>query len=262
MFWESSWINGKAPRDIAPRLYKLAWRKKLKVKQQLENHSWTRGLWRMESAEEFVEFVRLWDLVQNVQLNDQEDQITWKLTADGKYSAKSAYDVQFMGSYCTFRPKWIWAAHAEPKHRFFAWLLLQEKILTADRLQERNWSCNPVCPLCSSAPESALHICLQCPFTQQVWALVEQWTSHFVLKPDAASSELEAWWLMSLQHVDAKQRRSKVALMLYTLWNLWKERNRRIFEGSQAQPATMLQLIKDEVLLRVKACGAPDVSFV
>lgn len=35
-FWESSWLDGKAPRDIAPRLYKLAWRKKLKVREQLD----------------------------------------------------------------------------------------------------------------------------------------------------------------------------------------------------------------------------------
>jgi hypothetical protein len=28
----------------------------------------------------------------------------------------------------------IWKAQAEGKHRFFAWLLLQEKILTEDKL--------------------------------------------------------------------------------------------------------------------------------
>jgi len=27
LFWDSSWVNGHAPRDIAPHLYKLAWRK-------------------------------------------------------------------------------------------------------------------------------------------------------------------------------------------------------------------------------------------
>ena len=31
-FWESSWLDGRAPRDIALLLYKLAWRKKLKVR--------------------------------------------------------------------------------------------------------------------------------------------------------------------------------------------------------------------------------------
>jgi hypothetical protein len=50
-----------------------AWRKKLEVPEQLENQSWTQGLWRMSMMEEMAEFVMLWDKVQDVQLNDGED---------------------------------------------------------------------------------------------------------------------------------------------------------------------------------------------
>ena len=90
-FWKSSWLNGRAPMDIAPRLYKLAWRKNRKVNEELQDQSWTRGLWRMSSVEEMVDFVILWDLVQQVSLNDQEDQLSWQWTANGSYSSKSAY---------------------------------------------------------------------------------------------------------------------------------------------------------------------------
>jgi len=90
-FWKSSWLNGRAPMDIAPRLYKLAWRKNRKVNEELQDQSWTRGLWRMSSVEEMVEFVILWDLVQQVSLNGQEDQLSWRWTANGSYSSKSAY---------------------------------------------------------------------------------------------------------------------------------------------------------------------------
>jgi len=260
-FWESSWIEGRAPRDIAPLLYKLAWRKKLKVRDQLENHSWTRGLWRMSTVEEMAEFVRLWDLVQDVHFSDAEDQIAWKFTADGHYTAKSAYEVQFRGSFCTLRPNWIWSAHAEPKHRFFTWLLLQEKILTADLLQARNWPCNPACPLCQTTPESALHLCLHCPFAQRVWELVQAWTHDLVSKP-ATDISLEVWWLRSLQNLPRAQKRTKAAVLMYTTWNLWKERNRRVFEGKEAEPSTVLHFVKEEVNLRFRACGAPDVSDV
>jgi hypothetical protein len=56
-------------------------------------------------------------------------------TARAHYSSKSAYDIQFRGTYCTFNNKAIWRAKAEEKHRLFAWLLIQNKILTADLLQ-------------------------------------------------------------------------------------------------------------------------------
>jgi len=127
---------------------------------QLVNQCWTRGLWRMSTVEEMAQFVLLWDLVQGVLLSDEEDRIIWKFTADGQYTAKSAYEVQFRGSFCSFRPRCIWPAYAEPKHRFFTWLLVQERILTADKLQDRNWPCNPLCALCKLAPETAQHICL------------------------------------------------------------------------------------------------------
>jgi len=53
-FWNSSWVRGHAPRDLAPNLYRLAWRKGLSVRQEIENGTWTRGLWRMLTAEEMA----------------------------------------------------------------------------------------------------------------------------------------------------------------------------------------------------------------
>jgi hypothetical protein len=42
--------------------------------------------------------------------------------------------------------------------------------------------------------------------------------------------------------------------MIYTAWNIWKERNRRIFEAKTATPRRVFQLIKDEMALRASAC--------
>jgi hypothetical protein len=68
-------LEGKAPRDIAPNLYKLAWRKKNSVADDLQNQNWTRGLWRMNTADQIVEFVILWDKLQHIQLTDTSDTI-------------------------------------------------------------------------------------------------------------------------------------------------------------------------------------------
>jgi hypothetical protein len=39
-FWESSWLEGQAPRNIASNLYKLAWRKNNSVAKDLGNQRW------------------------------------------------------------------------------------------------------------------------------------------------------------------------------------------------------------------------------
>lgn len=132
--------------DMYPVLFRLAWRKNKTVKEELINQNWTRGLWRMQSVSEMASFVQLWDHVQEIQLTEGRDQIKWKWTEDGNYTAKSAYMAQFQGSYSTFRGSHIWQAEAEGKHKFFSWLLIQSKLLTADKLwMNRNRDSGNVC---------------------------------------------------------------------------------------------------------------------
>lgn len=73
-----------------------------------------------------------------MQLTEQEDAISWKWTTTREYTAASAYEAQFLGSYPRFRASAIWQAHTEPKCRFFAWLALLGKASTADNLLKKN----------------------------------------------------------------------------------------------------------------------------
>lgn len=103
--------------DQFPDLYKLSSRKNRKVKDELQNLNGTRGLWRMTTVEELAQFVQLWDLAQQVTLTSESDTISWRWTADGKYTSKSAYEVQFVGSYSTFNSKHIWKGSAEGRQQ-------------------------------------------------------------------------------------------------------------------------------------------------
>jgi hypothetical protein len=91
----------------------------------------------MNSVEQMAEFVFLWDKVQAVHLTNVSDSIHWRWTSSGTCSSKSAYKIQFQGSYCSFSSA-IWSASVEGKHKFFAWLMVQNKILTADNLVLRS----------------------------------------------------------------------------------------------------------------------------
>ncbi|RCV40584.1 hypothetical protein SETIT_9G066500v2 [Setaria italica] len=86
------------------------------------------------------------------------------------------------------------------------------------------------------APESAEHLCIQMPIC------IVDLAAHSFL---AASKE---------------KRRALAAVLIYTCWNLWKERNRRIFEGIQATPQRVFSLIKEEINMRQRACGAPTIT--
>jgi hypothetical protein len=77
----------------------------------------------MNTITEMAEFVDLWGKVESVQFSSMQDEIRWRWTSHGEYTSKSAYSVQFTGSFCRFDNQAIWAP-MEGKHKFFAWFLV------------------------------------------------------------------------------------------------------------------------------------------
>ncbi|WVZ67318.1 hypothetical protein U9M48_016414 [Paspalum notatum var. saurae] len=256
-FWHDSWLLGRAPMDLAPNLYPLAWRKNKNVHEDLLSLNWTRGLWRMNTVQQLEEFLVLWDLLQEFQLTDVDDSIRWKWTLDGAYTSKSAYLIQFKGSVCSFKANLIWKAHAEGKHKFFMWLLVQAKVLTADKLALRHWPCNPICVLCDQQQETALHLCLLCPFALQVWESARVWSNNLILPPVVDCLSVEDWWLTVFLGKPEEHHKTISGILMYIVWNIWKERNRRIFDGKSASPTTVFSRAKEEMALRRAACGQP-----
>ena len=100
MFWTSSWLNGIAPKNLAPTLFLQSKRKKLTVSKALDENRWISNLLPLQTRQELHEYVELWDQVRGYRLSEHtEDTIRWRWTQDGEYSTKSAYQIQFEGCY-------------------------------------------------------------------------------------------------------------------------------------------------------------------
>jgi hypothetical protein len=73
---------------------------------------------------------------------------TWhhvEFTATEEYSAASAYNAKFEGMVNSYMMEAVWKTWSPPKCKLFAWLILQNRVWTADRLQKRGW---PNCGNC------------------------------------------------------------------------------------------------------------------
>ena len=173
-FWHHAWLDGEAPRNLAPHLFELVQRKHKIVAQELANNSWISALQnKITNATQLEEFVSLWIRIKRVPLNSEiEDSITWKWTPDGIYSARSSYQAQFIGSFRSFKTELIWRARTENKCKVFAWILIQDKVLIAENLARRGWPHQVSCALCNGPMETGQHLCLLCPFAQAVWSQV------------------------------------------------------------------------------------------
>jgi hypothetical protein len=51
----------------------------------------------------------------------------------------------------------------------FIWLMLQNRIWTSDRLQQRGWPNDYFCPFYHCNLETSCHLFQSCPITRQVW---------------------------------------------------------------------------------------------
>ena len=65
--------------------------------------------------------------------------------------------------------KKVWHTDSIPKVNSFIWILLHNKLLTAENLRKRGINGPSRCPLCNSEEETTNHIFLQCKTSLLAW---------------------------------------------------------------------------------------------
>ena len=112
-------------------------------------------------------------LIHDFHLDEHsKDDIIWKHSTDGLYSTPTAYKVRFLGLTLSPMNFMVWKVWAPPKVKFFAWLALQDRIWTADRLEQHGWPNCGLFPLCKREQETRIHLFVKCRFTTRVWHLI------------------------------------------------------------------------------------------
>lgn len=78
-----------------------------------------RGLAKINSSLQLDAFIRLWCKVQSIQLTYAPDKIAWSLSANGEYSARLAYGVQFLLRIPIPIFEKVWTIKAKMRVKFF-----------------------------------------------------------------------------------------------------------------------------------------------
>jgi hypothetical protein len=250
IFWESNWIGDSPLRLQFNDLYKHSRRKRRTVAEALDGNKWVDDLRHDLSTPIYLQFRKIWSLVQSrtpTLQNNTADSIRWILTADGSYSSKSAYALQFDGRILSPIDKEVWKSWAPPNQKFFAWLLWQNRLWCADRLQHRGWPNEYFCPLCRRNLETAAHLFVECPKTQELWALIAQWRNcnGFNIALSAKAQTLGCFRSAMIDATPKQHRKATSSLFILVQWSIWKERNNRIFKGKETAIPQLACFIKD-----------------
>ncbi|KAM6570590.1 hypothetical protein CsatB_018575 [Cannabis sativa] len=105
------------------------------------------------------------------------DSLNWSLKLSGLYSVKSAYKLlqQLNGEFrldtSTEDMFWkkLWQLKTPPKMKNLLWRAEKRCIPTMTQLQSKRVNVNPICPVCTMAPETIEHSLLSCPVVAAVW---------------------------------------------------------------------------------------------
>ena len=256
-FWDSPWLLGRKPKDIAPLIHEASMRKNWKVREALKHNAWILKINPSTSisAEHVTQFFTLWMLLHEVHLDElSEDDILWKHSVSGHYSAASAYKAQFLGLVLSPMDKMVWKVWAPPKVKFFAWLALQDRIWTADRLAKRGWPNFDLCPLCKREQESGSHLFFKCRFSRRLWSLVidKYHVPDFVISTWPLFDSVQSWWASTCDD-GYPHRQAKASLTMLVSWTIWNERNARVFRHKCAPPTVLLSSIATEANLWIIA---------
>eukprot|EP00253_Pinus_taeda_P007578 PITA_07578 len=166
------------------------------------------------------------------------DGFRWDPTGSS-YTVKSGY--QYISNDTYQNPIWnqwqiIWKSEAIPKVKFFNWLLLKGKVLTAKNLKKRGIIGPSRCPNCCSAEETIQHLFLDCPFAKRCWINLSS-LGNINWQPHQSISETIHEWR---KNCPWKDTRSKIVKRIWAiiphnlLWKIWLTRNKKIFQNKDS----------------------------
>jgi hypothetical protein len=157
--------------------------------------------------------------------NDLMEKDKWSLDGNSvKYSTKKVYLAITKPNIAPAPFMWIWNSACLPKHKFFFWLLLQDRLNTKELMKRKKFFVdNQRCVLCDdNAEEYMTHLFFQCDFSRNFW-----W-------------RIGIEWNTDLDIIDmvteANERTSLIFFkeaMMVGCWSIWNQRNKIIFENDQ-----------------------------
>lgn len=131
----------------------------------------------------------------------------------------------------------VWRSRCTPRIKFFAWLVVVDRLNTKPMLQRRHLDVHDddICVMCSSGqPKTIEHLFFECPFAAECWAIVNfQWDLSLPLHD---------------RLVAAGQNHNLpfcTEAALIAAWEIWKMRNDKVFQRRNPTPALWLSNFKN-----------------
>jgi len=176
-------------------------------------------------------------LLQNVTLQvDKEDKWLWNLDSSNAFTVRSAYKglAHHHHTNTLISTKFMWHKDIPLKVVLFAWRLICDRLPTKDNLFRRG-VIDDDARLCfggCGSLESSPHLFLHCNIFGEVWYFIHRWLGVCSALPSVPADYLNQFGFIG--GMCSIRRKSLMHLIWFaTVWEIWKERNNRLFNGKE-----------------------------
>ena len=201
-------------------------------------------------------------LLHNVILQvDKEDTWHWYLDNFRAYSVRSAYH------FTTTQPpvttmvasSLLWNKDIPLKVVIFAWRLFRDRLPAKDNLFHRGMIDieSQTCVSGCGSLENSSHLILHCQSFRSVWNSIYRWIGLTMVNPRYVEDHFNQFTYVG---GGSKVQRSIMQVLWFaTVWEIWKERNNKIFNAKECSILQVVDKIKviSYVWLKAKLASLP-----
>jgi hypothetical protein len=237
---------GSAPKDLALSLYEVARFKRRNVHVELKNSNWIRNFHQIS-------------VPPNLRNSPFYSWLWQKLILMAKMTQSIGTGLpmeSFLSPLLIIGSSMVLLSHSQLMTfgvpiliTRFAWLVMHNKVLTAENMLKKHWPCNQFCSFCLCCQETTPHMLTECNYTEAVWNIV----ATSLNLPCFSQMHLQGGpvqWFQSLLHTGpAGDKKKRAGFLLTVWWLLWKERNRRIFDHRERSSQCLAYCILEAVSL-------------
>ncbi|CAN0887943.1 Putative ribonuclease H protein At1g65750 [Linum grandiflorum] len=234
-FWHDYWLPGKHLGRDFPRVAAVAQHSNAFISDMcsmVDRLEWNIELSSSLRGGALEELLQLHALLRDLPgdvLSSGPPRLRWSPDDRHGFSVKTFMSVLLLGKYpgsALFPTSVVWIPSVPTKVCCFIWMASLNSIATVDNLRRRGVIMPNRCVMCCHAEESTSHLLLHCKYSFAVWMSFWQTLGGFGPFPHDVLGLLEEW--KTGQNFSCFGRFRKVVHHAI-MWNLWIERNNRIF---------------------------------
>jgi len=229
-FWDDLWTDSVLSQTY-PRLASFARNEDASVMEIMEADDLD-TIFFLPLSQQACEELEMLQAHLEDQPYDEEAADHWVPTWGNTYTARRFYSQVFNNLDAHPAYKIVWRSRCTPRVKFFAWLVLVDRLNTKTMLQRRhlNIQGDAMCVMCDAREEETLdHLFFECQFAKECWATIQiDW--------DVSLSLLDRY----TQAREAHTIPFFTEATLIAAWELWKVRNDKVFQRRDPTPSLWL----------------------